>query len=215
MESQSRMELSQIMPAGSLCLQPEKCNTILSLFSPSGRPCCQTGQSLFCWSVPTAPTGRSLEPAVYLFLNLPFVWLRCGHAEGVTTFYMSLYSCVLYQVFWTGVVHGSGYSFICDRLSLGTDVPDVICWAWKAFGVVQLWRLGVVRYRWPSFLMLIRWRTSCACMSLTGQALLQLFFIKDAMKKPLHMLWNNKFRQNITQCRMATNGRFRRLLKSV
>lgn len=63
------------MPAGSVCPHPEKCNIILSLFSPPGQLCCQTGQSLFCWSV---PTGHSPEPAVHLFLNLPFVWWRCG-----------------------------------------------------------------------------------------------------------------------------------------
>lgn len=182
MEGQSRMELSQIMPASSLCPHPEKCNTILSLFSPSGRLCCQTGQSLFCWSVPTAPTGRSLEPAVCLFLNLPFVWLRCGHAGCVTTFYMTLYNRVLCQFCWMGGVHGRRYSILCDCRSLGTDRPDVICWAWKAFGVAQLWQLGIVRLESPSFPHVYKVEDILHMYELNGLAWLELFILKRQWK---------------------------------
>lgn len=64
----------QIIPARSDCPQSDMHNTILSLSSPSGQPCCQTGQSEFCPPVPNV----SPETSACSLLKLPFIFSCCS-----------------------------------------------------------------------------------------------------------------------------------------
>lgn len=148
------------MPAGSVCPHPEKCNTILSLFSPSGQPCCQTGQSLFCWSVPTIqPAAAQNQPSIYSWIYHLFG--RDVAGRRVTTFYCyqsCTVSVLLYRKSTRQEIHFPWDAVFCCHVIVChwglwdcRDMTDVICWVWTAFGVVQRLQLGIMRNKQKAF----------------------------------------------------------------
>lgn len=130
------------MPASSVCPHPEKCNTILSLFSPSGQLCFSDRTitvllvSSYSPDWPQPRTGRRFIPEFTICLVQMWPWC-------VTTFiqpYQILYCCS--SVEWGGGTwQGTNFPWVvmfCVNVCLVNNIPDVICCERIAFAAVRL-----------------------------------------------------------------------------